>query len=75
MAGLVGVVGGYFGEVVLLVGVGWLVLRLCFGLFLLSGSWSGSAHCTSFQLRGSDTFTSALLGKALAFPRPNSLDF
>ena len=41
MAGLVGVVGGNFGEVVLLVGVGWLVLRLWFGLFLLSGSWSG----------------------------------
>ena len=41
LAGLVGVVGGYFGEMVLLVGVGWLVLRLCFGLFLLRGSWSG----------------------------------
>ena len=41
LAGLVGVVGGNFGEVVLLVGVGWLVLRLCFGLFLLRGSWSG----------------------------------
>jgi len=41
LAGLVGVVGGNFSEVVLLVGVGWLVLRLCFGLFLLSGSWSG----------------------------------
>ena len=41
LAGLVGVVGGNFGEVVLLVGVDWLVLRLCFGLFLLSGSWSG----------------------------------
>ena len=54
LAGLVGVVGGNFGEVVLLVGVGWLVLRLCFGLFLLSGSWSGSARCTSFQLRGRD---------------------
>jgi len=41
LAGLVGVVGGNFGEMVLLVGVGWLVLRLCFGLFLLRGSWSG----------------------------------
>ena len=41
LAGLVGVVGGNFGEVVLLVGVGWLVLRLWFGLFLLNGSWSG----------------------------------
>ena len=35
LAGLVGVVGGNFGEMVLLVGVGWLVLRLCFGFFLL----------------------------------------
>ena len=41
LAGLVGVVGGNFGEMVLLVGVGWLVLRLCFGLFMLRGSWSG----------------------------------
>ena len=41
LAGLFGVVGGNYGEVVLLVGVGWLVLRLWFGLFLLSGSWSG----------------------------------
>ena len=41
VGGLVGVVGGSFGEVVSLVGVGWLVLRLRFGLFLLSGSWSG----------------------------------
>ena len=49
LAGLVGVVGGNFGEVVLLVGVDWLVLRLCFGLFLLSGSWSGvgSMHLIS----------------------------
>ena len=41
LAGLVGVVGGNFGEVVLLVAMDWLVLRLCFGLFLLRGSWSG----------------------------------
>ena len=39
LARLVGVVGDNFGEVVLLVGVGWLVLRLWFGLFLLSVSW------------------------------------
>ena len=40
LAGLVGVIGGNFGELVLLVGVGWLVLQLWFkiGLFLLSGS-------------------------------------
>ena len=41
LAGLVGAVGVNFSEVVLLVGVGWLVLQLSFGLFLLSGSWSG----------------------------------
>ena len=52
LAGLVGVVGGNFGEMVLWVGVGWLVLRLCFGLFLLRGSWSGVGSLTSFQLCG-----------------------
>ena len=92
LARLVGVVGGNFGEVVLLIGssiVLWFVFverqlvwcRLVVPHFnsvagvIIHEKTSPVTWYSSYLPKGSDTFTSTLLGKALAFPRPNSLDF